>query len=504
MRIGMNINASLEKTMVADADQPYDIPNNWFWVKLGTIVEINPSRNIPSDIIDSTETSFVPMASVDELKGEIVVHDVRKYVEIKKGYTAFNEDDILFAKITPCMENGKAAIAKKLLNGFGFGSTEFHVIRSKRIVNKNFVFLLIRSGRFRKQAKGVMSGAVGQQRVPKGFLLDYPFPLPPLLEQIRIVERVEFLIGKIDQARQFIDEVNEKKNSTMNELYTSASLGEISVQWRNENSKKNKNPFIAETIQYSGVVKNKGGFKKNELIKSDLFDKLPEGWAVVSIDEIAANKKNAIKAGPFGSALKKEFHVQNGEYKIYGQEQVIKSDITYGDYFITKEKFLELKSFEISKGDILISLVGTIGKILVVPENFEKGIINPRLVKLSFNEFINPYYIAIYFQSTIAQALLSNSSHGGTMEILNLSIIRRLPIPLPSLDEQNEIVRIVDVTVQKFKKVNHNVDLEKEMNILRESVLSKAFRGELGTNDPEEESALELLKEILQKETTPV
>ncbi|BAQ64617.1 restriction endonuclease subunit S [Geminocystis sp. NIES-3709] len=105
------------------------LPDGWQWVKLVDVCEINPRR--PSDIKreDKTPTTFVPMSAVDEKRGIIADAEVKPYIEVKRGYTYFEEGDVLFAKITPCMENGKNAIATNLIDGFGLGTTEFHVIR---------------------------------------------------------------------------------------------------------------------------------------------------------------------------------------------------------------------------------------------------------------------------------------------------------------------------------------------------------------------------------------
>lgn len=200
-----------------EINPPFPIPQNWRWVRLGDIVDINPARKKLEDIEDIQSCSFIPMPSVNDKTGEIENPEIRKYAEVKKGYTFFLENDILFAKITPCMENGKTAIAHNLINGFGFGSTEFHVIRTNPYINTKLIYYLLRSKKFRMEAKKEMTGAVGQQRVPKSFLENYLFPLPPKAEQDKIVElldhlhvkeveisKIEALEGEIDSLRQSI------------------------------------------------------------------------------------------------------------------------------------------------------------------------------------------------------------------------------------------------------------------------------------------------------------
>ena len=169
----------------------------------------------------------------------------------------------------------------------------------------------------------------------------------------------------------------------------------------------------------------------------------PKGWDMPLIEEVVANEKNALKAGPFGSALKKEYYVASG-YKIYGQEQVISGDCTFGDYYIDEERYKSLENCAVQPGDVLISLVGTYGKLLIMPEVFEPGIINPRLMKITFDkEKVNPYYFKFFFQSESLKKALSQNTHGGTMDILNLGIVRKIEMPLPPLKLQNEFVDFV-------------------------------------------------------------
>ena len=166
--------------------------------------------------------------------------------------------------------------------------------------------------------------------------------------------------------------------------------------------------------------------------------KNPKEWPVFLIEDVVAKEKNALKAGPFGSDLRKEYYVNSG-YKIYGQEQVIRENPFFGDYYISEEKFKQLENCSVQAGDVLISLVGTYGKLLIIPEQFEPGIINPRLMKITFDKTkVNPYYFKYFFQSEALKRALADNTHGGTMDILNLGIVRKLRLPLPPLKFQND------------------------------------------------------------------
>lgn len=191
--------------------------------------------------------------------------------------------------------------------------------------------------------------------------------------------------------------------------------------------------------------------------------KIPTSWNWLKVGELGADDRPAVKAGPFGSALKKEFYTSSG-YRIYGQEQVIAGDLSIGNYYIGQDRFEKLQSCEVRSGDILISLVGTFGKILVVPENFEPGIINPRLVRLSLDlDRIEPKFFSWFFQSPLAQLQMKLQSHGGTMGILNAKNIAGLFLPLPPIAEQSRIAAILDKADAVRRKRKEAISLTEEL-----------------------------------------
>jgi type I restriction enzyme, S subunit len=151
-------------------------------VSLGEVAQVNPAR-IPLE--GSSLCTFVPMDAVDEVAGAIVKYTERYVDEVANGYTPFKDDDVLFAKITPCMENGKCAIARGLTNGVGFGSTEFHIVRAGRHILPEWIYYFLRQESTRKAAARYMTGSAGQQRVPVSFVENVTIPLPTVEEQRR-------------------------------------------------------------------------------------------------------------------------------------------------------------------------------------------------------------------------------------------------------------------------------------------------------------------------------
>ena len=159
------------------------------FVKMNQICEINPKKSEISNIRNMM-VSFVPMQSVTE-DGKIYTEDKRNIDDVKSGFTYFRENDVLFAKITPCMENGKGAVAINLENGIGFGSTEFHVIRVSKYVNSIWIYAVTSTKEFRKQAEINMTGSAGQKRVSTKYLENYKIAVPPLSLQNQFSEIVK-------------------------------------------------------------------------------------------------------------------------------------------------------------------------------------------------------------------------------------------------------------------------------------------------------------------------
>ena len=206
------------------------VPKGWRKVKLSDVCTINPKKLNTTSLEDSLEVSFVPMASVDEVLGEVTKLEIRNLGKVKKGFTNFQEGDVVFAKITPCMENGKSAVIGPLLNDIGYGTTEFYVLRCHPELYNRFLYHLVRSIKFRSDAKSQMTGAVGQQRVPKNFMADYEILLPPLDEQIQIVQMVDTFFKKEYEVRKMSQNVIDQIDLMKKSILARAFRGELGTQ----------------------------------------------------------------------------------------------------------------------------------------------------------------------------------------------------------------------------------------------------------------------------------
>ena len=182
-------------------DIPFDIPNSWEWTLLGNIVQLNPRNKISDDM----EVSFVPMPLIDDGFSGNHVSEIRKWNDVKTGFTHFAEGDIGVAKITPCFENRKSTVFNNLCNGYGAGTTELHILRTYAdTISHKFLLFFVKTDYFIQAGKQTFSGAVGQQRIGKEYISNSLFPLPPLAEQERIVNAVETLFAQIDKISEQI------------------------------------------------------------------------------------------------------------------------------------------------------------------------------------------------------------------------------------------------------------------------------------------------------------
>ncbi len=209
------------------------LPPEWVRARLSEICAINPRVDKTALDLDSV-VSFVPMSAVEAGTGKINISETRSFETVRKGYKPFLEGDILFAKITPCMENGKMAIVPELPSPYGFGSTEFHVIRPNKGTNTRFIYYVVSSHAFRFYAKHKMTGAVGQKRVPASVLEAHVIGLPPNKEQAEIARILDARLGAADTLGQDIEANLARAEALRQSILKKAFAGQFVPQDPND------------------------------------------------------------------------------------------------------------------------------------------------------------------------------------------------------------------------------------------------------------------------------
>ena len=236
-RKAARLRASFFKAALSGALSPPDEADAWELTSIGEIAEFG--RKPPKDLLEAnSEVSFVPMACVEEESGRIQLDQTIGAAEGKRrSLTYFEEGDVLFAKITPCMENGKVAIAKGLRNGAAFGSSEFYVLQPLASrVRPEFLNYVLVDPNFRGIAARAMTGAVGQQRVPRKFVEDFQILIPPLGSQDAIIAMLKSQFSRIESALLASEAIQEKLLATRRSLLHAAFSGELTKEWRDKNN----------------------------------------------------------------------------------------------------------------------------------------------------------------------------------------------------------------------------------------------------------------------------
>lgn len=479
------------------------LPKGWIDATLEDLCEFNPKHDPETD--RGTMVSFIPMPAVDDETGAIVDRStIRPLSEVWKGYTHFADADVIFAKITPCMENGKIAVARDLENGMACGSTEFHVLRSKGAVEPDFVWRFLRQRSYRQIAERSMTGAVGQRRVPKPFLEETTLALPPLAEQKRIVAKLDALNAKSARARTELARIETLVSRYKQAVLSKAFSGELTREWRLQAT---QNDIEAALESVRAGRRSSSKLARRKPVSDVPQVPLPDTWRWISPDELAADAPYSIGIGPFGSNLVK------GDYRTQGVRLVFVRDIRREEFsdenavYVDSAKAEELHQHWVSGGDVLITKMGDPpGDTAIYPTEQQAAVITADCIKLrphsdlASSRFL---YWAIRSQSVKNQIL--EETKGVAQQKLSLDRFRQIAIPTPPLEEQHEIVRRIESAFARIDRLAKEAKRALELvGRLDEAILAKAFRGELVPQDENDEPAEHLLARIrAEREAAP-
>lgn len=450
-------------------------------VPLSEAVEVNPKLD-RSSFSDDLDVSFVPMAAVEATTGGIDVTTIRKYAEVKKGYTHFREGDILFAKVTPCMENGKMAIARQLRNGVGFGSTEFHVLRPRAGVDALYIYYFVSSQTFRKEAAGYMTGAVGLRRVPSAFLEDSAIPLPHIDEQRCIVAELEKQFSRLDEAVANLKRVKANLKRYKASVLKDAVEGRL-VPLEAELARREGRGFETGEQLLQRILESRrsqwtgrGQYKEPEAPTMAELSELPAGWVYATAEQMCepiASGSTPAPAAMFPGEGEVPF------LKVYNLTFDGSLDFTVKPTFVKRETHEGMLARSRSyPGDVLMNIVGPpLGKISIVSDLYPEWNINQAVVTFRTSAGLLNQLLAYWLMSSSVLSRLERTAKATAGQSnLQVTTCRRLPLPIPPLAEQKRIVAEIDRRLSLVRNVEAEVDANlKRAQALRQSTLQKAF-----------------------------
>ena len=462
----------------ARADYMATLVDNQGWpeIAIEEIADVNP-RVDKASIPDDLPVSFVPMPAVGAADGTIHVEETRPASKVKKGFTAFLEGDVLFAKITPCMENGKMAVVPALVNGYGFGSTEFHVLRPKPGMDAKYLYYYVSSQSFRREAERHMTGAVGQRRVPTTYLKECKIPVAPLDQQKRIVAEIEKQFSRLDEAVANLKRVKANLKRYKAAVLKAAVSGRL-VETEAELARREGRSYetggqllqrILETRR--SQWKGKGKYKEPAAPDTTDLPELPEGWVWASLDELS----DVVRGGSPRPAGDPRYFGGPVPWITVGPLTADESDYLHrvpeGLTFEGKER-----SRYIEPDTLLLT---NSGATLGVPKiSLIGGCINDGVAALLGVGYPLKRYLVNFLRTKTMT--LRRINQGAAQPNLNTSIIKAMIVPLPPEAEQHQIVAEVDLRLSLLRETEAQVDANfRRAERMRQSILSRAFSGEL-------------------------
>jgi type I restriction enzyme S subunit len=458
---------------------PWALPDGWYWDHLENVAPVNPARDFGT-LTDDDEIVFLPMAAVAERTGKIEPAERRRVGALRNGFTRFRSGDVIFAKITPCMENGKLAVIPELPHSRGAGSTEFHVIEPRQLMAR-YVFYWLSQQWFRDVAEHNMTGTAGQKRVPVDWLRLSVVPVPPRPVQKAVVARIDKLFAEIDDGERELAEARADLETYRRSLLKAAITGELTADWRRDNPPQETGADLLRRIlaerraRWEANPRNGGKRYKEPVAPSAGLPDLPEGWTWATLQQLAFisggvtvdAKRNPVD--PVTVPYLRVANVQRGFLSL-GAMKTITIDAT------------NVEPLRLSPGDILLNEGGDrdkVGRGWVWEGQLETCVhqnhvfkarpaalaIEPKLVSLYLNEFGRNFF-------------LSESKQTTNLASISLTKVSRVPVPVPPIAEARVMLAQFDECRPGFLADNIAAT-ESEMSNLRQSILAAAFRGEL-------------------------
>lgn len=467
-----------------DALPTEGLPPGWGAASLETICDINPPTNT-SDLSGDTAITFVPMAAVGALTNMVDTNTTRPLREITSGFTRFRTGDVIFAKITPCMENGKIALVPELPHGIGIGSTEFHVVRPKPGIDAAYVCHYLMQESFRATARRSMSGAVGQQRVPAVFLREAVIPIPPTAEQARIVAAVNALFDEVEAGEAALAQAREGLTQFRASLLHAACTGALTADWRAANVRGGTGSDLLARILRTRGEQERRRPERLSISQAGTLPTVPASWTWCTLGDL----------GPVGSGTtpargRAEFW-SDGDVPWVTSAAVNARTITQASAYVSQRALQETSLRVYQPGTIVVALYG---------EGSTRGKAAELAISATTNQALAAVGTAALAPATRAYVMLCleaaylrlrSAAIGGVQPNLTLGLLREWPIPLPPIDEQEAILSAVGST-----EIGRNLIPEVGASQLRQSILHATFTGRLVPQDPTDERAAALLARL--------
>ena len=505
-KVEISLEEKLEKALIPVEEQAYKIPDNWVWTRLGEVINIY--RGLSYTKNDEVENGYLVLRG-NNLTDNGLAFLENIYVDekvAKKGIEIKKDDVVLVASTGSSKVIGRACVVEKDYEKTTIGAFLL-LCRPKEIIVKKWIHYIFKTLRYRlyisEQAKGT-----NIKNIKNEYLENFYIPLPPLNEQKRIVEKLDFLFEKTKRAKEIIEEIKIDIENRKISILDRVFKGVLTSKWRNENRTSDVKELL-KSINDEKIKKweedclqaEKNGRKKpKKPIIREIEDmivpvdeqpyKLPDSWVWVKLDNLCSKITDGTHKTP---------KYTDSGVPFISVKDIYDNQVSFNNTkFISQEEHNELyKRCNPEYDDILLTKSGTIGRTAVIKTKTEFSLFVSVALLKNYKNVIDSNYLSLNIQDFFNKINISQTIKGGVIKNYHISDMKEQLIPLPPLEEQEEIVRILDEVLENENKVKELLELEERIDILEKSILNKAFKGELGTQNSSDESAIELLKEIL-------
>ena len=449
-----------EEVKCIDEEIPFEIPNGWEWCRVSSLFLINPK--VVAE--DNTSAAFIPMEAISAGYGSEFRYYEKKWGEIKSGYTAFADNDIAFAKITPCFQNRKSVIFEGLPNGIGAGTTELKILRTYgETINRWFVLYFLESPYFIDEA--TFKGTANQQRIIVGYLENKLFPLPPLAEQERIVGKIGLvmpIIDKYSKSQELLDKMNVELNECLKksvlqeaiqgrlvpQIAEEGTAQELLEQIKTEKQKLVKEGKLKKSVLDSSVIFRGDDNKYYEQIGKKCRDiteqipfEIPSNWEWCRVRNVS-NSYIGLTYKPTdidekGTIVLRSCNIRNGKLAL--------DDIVRVSSSISEKMLIEENDIIICARNGSKRLVGKSALIRNLPEPMTFGAFMA-ICKTPIYE-----YMFAYLQSDLFFGQLRDVSNTTTINQLTQNKFNDFLIPIPPVREQERIAFKISQLFQELR-----------------------------------------------------
>ena len=476
----------LQAALVPDWEWPHKLPENWCWTTVGAINQYVGISADPTKAKNETFELYSVPSSADNYPEIVLGADIGSTKQaVKKG-------DVLLCKINPRIN--RVWKVSKYTDHSLLASSEWIVVRNSRLIS-NYLMWCFRSPYFRGYMLSNVSGVGGSlMRAQPKFVQGYPVPVPPLAEQQRIVDRIESLFAKLDEAKEKAQAVVDSFETRKAAILHKALTGELTAKWREEHYATD-NTVLMDIKNYSSSWSAK---------EKDLLSREQAKSEVVVLDnghEWIRCTIGAVGRVTNGSTpLRKEPKYWSGKIPWISSGEVRNNIIESSNECISEEGYANSSVKLLPIGTVLIAMIGegkTRGQSAIL--NIEATINQNIAAIVVEHNCVLPYYIWYWLQMNYAKNREKGSGSGP--QALNCQRVRELDFFVPNLKEQKEVVNILRKALAKEQQSKEAAEaVLDQIDLMKKSILARAFRGELGTNDPSEESAVELLRQVIEQE----